>query len=57
MTVTQEHVELVALADGTVLFVKSRDIDYVPTMRLLHKYPFMMPHQQVRRPSSTVGVL
>jgi PUA domain protein len=43
----RDHVEMIAGADGTVLFVKPRDMQYIPTLRLLHKYPFMLPHQQV----------
>jgi len=43
----KEHVELIAHSDGTVLFVKPRDAPYIPTLRLLHKYPFILPHQQV----------
>lgn len=43
----RDHVEMIAGADGTVLFVKPRDMPYIPTLRLLHKYPFMLPHQQV----------
>uniref|UniRef100_A0A1I7ZWI6 PUA domain-containing protein n=1 Tax=Steinernema glaseri TaxID=37863 RepID=A0A1I7ZWI6_9BILA len=43
----RDHVELIAGHDGTVLFVKHRDLPYIPTLRLLHKYPFILPHQQV----------
>ncbi|KAK0418214.1 hypothetical protein QR680_013436 [Steinernema hermaphroditum] len=43
----KEHVELIAGHDGSVLFVKHRDLPYIPTLRLLHKYPFILPHQQV----------
>jgi len=43
----KEHVELVANSEGVVQFVKMRDIDYFPTLKLLHQYPFMMPWQQV----------
>jgi PUA domain protein len=42
----RDHVELLAHSDNTVLFVKPRDASYIPTLRLLHKYPFMLPHQQ-----------
>ncbi|TKR67714.1 hypothetical protein L596_023822 [Steinernema carpocapsae] len=43
----KDHMELIAGHDGTVLFVKHRDLPYIPTLRLLHKYPFILPHQQV----------
>ncbi|VDN03707.1 unnamed protein product [Thelazia callipaeda] len=43
----KEHVELIADCDGKVLFVKPRDIPYLPTLRLLHQYPFILPHEQV----------
>ncbi|KAI3414226.1 hypothetical protein GPALN_011684 [Globodera pallida] len=44
----KDHLELIADANGTVQFVKSRDLaHYFPTLRLLHKYPFMLPNQQV----------
>lgn len=42
-----DHVELITDAEGNVMFIKPRDIPYIPSLRLLHKYPFMMPHQQV----------
>jgi len=45
----KEHIELVVSSEGRVLFVKSRDIDYIPTLHLLHQYPFMMQQQQVDR--------
>ncbi|VDK44878.1 unnamed protein product [Anisakis simplex] len=43
----KDHVELIADSEGNVLFVKPRDLPYIPSLRLLHKYPFMMPQQQV----------
>ncbi|MFH4982752.1 hypothetical protein AB6A40_009461 [Gnathostoma spinigerum] len=43
----KDHVELIANSEGTILFIKPRDTPYIPSLRLLHKYPFMMPHQQV----------
>lgn len=47
----RDHVELIAAADGTVQFVKHRDYPYIPTLRLLHKYPYILPPQQVREKS------
>ena len=40
-------IQLIASHDNRVLFVKTRDIDYVPTLRVLHQYPLMMPRQLV----------
>ncbi|EYB81039.1 hypothetical protein Y032_0394g634 [Ancylostoma ceylanicum] len=42
----KDHVELLADHNGVVQFLKTRNTDWIPTLRLLHKYPFMMPHQQ-----------
>jgi PUA domain protein len=28
------------------MFVEIRDIPLLPTLRLLHRYPYMMPHMQ-----------
>ncbi|EYB81041.1 hypothetical protein Y032_0394g634 [Ancylostoma ceylanicum] len=44
----KDHVELLADHNGVVQFLKTRNTDWIPTLRLLHKYPFMMPHQQAR---------
>ncbi|CEF65090.1 Malignant T-cell-amplified sequence 1 [Strongyloides ratti] len=43
----KDHVELIVGHTGDVLFIKHRDYNYIPTLRLLHKYPFILPHQQV----------
>ncbi|VDK62224.1 unnamed protein product [Onchocerca ochengi] len=43
----KEHVELIADCDGRILFIKPRDVSYFPTLRLLHQYPFILPHEQV----------
>ncbi|CAD5224539.1 unnamed protein product [Bursaphelenchus xylophilus] len=43
----KDHVELLVSEDGTVQFIKHRDLPYIPSLRLLHKYPFILPHQQV----------
>uniref|UniRef100_A0A7E4VLA7 PUA domain-containing protein n=1 Tax=Panagrellus redivivus TaxID=6233 RepID=A0A7E4VLA7_PANRE len=43
----RDHLELITAADGTVLFIKHRDYPYFPTLKLLHQYPFILPHQQV----------
>uniref|UniRef100_A0AC35TKL8 PUA domain-containing protein n=1 Tax=Rhabditophanes sp. KR3021 TaxID=114890 RepID=A0AC35TKL8_9BILA len=43
----KDHVELVVGFTGEVLFIKHRDYPYFPHLHLLHKYPFLLPHQQV----------
>ncbi|VDD87577.1 unnamed protein product [Enterobius vermicularis] len=43
----KDHIELIVDSEGTVNFIKTRDTGYIPALRLLHKYPFIMPHQQV----------
>ncbi|KAI0234341.1 Malignant T-cell-amplified sequence 1 [Lamellibrachia satsuma] len=42
-----EHIEILVGKDGELLFYKQRDGPYFPTLRLLHKYPFMLPKMQV----------
>lgn len=32
---------------GELLFFRQRKGPFYPTLRLLHKYPFILPHQQV----------
>lgn len=34
------------LIDDVMQFIELRDQPIMPTLRLLHKYPFMMPHMQ-----------
>ncbi|CAB3992700.1 malignant T-cell-amplified sequence 1-like [Paramuricea clavata] len=41
-----DHVEIICV-NSELLFFKQRDSPYYPTLRLLHQYPFIMPHQQV----------
>jgi len=43
----QEHIELLAGKDGELLFFKQRDKRWYPTLKLLHKYPFILPKMQV----------
>lgn len=43
----RDHVELITDHNGVVQFLKTRNTEWVPTLRLLHKYPFILPHQQV----------
>lgn len=41
-----EHIEIISVK-GELLFFKQRDGPYMPTLRLLHKYPHMLPKLQV----------
>ncbi|XP_064405080.1 malignant T-cell-amplified sequence 1-like [Halichondria panicea] len=41
-----EHVEILVIKNE-LLFFKQRDGPYIPTLRLLHKYPMILPHVQV----------
>ncbi|KAH3746072.1 malignant T-cell-amplified sequence 1 protein [Pelomyxa schiedti] len=40
------HIQLIAV-NGDVLFFSIREGSWVPTLRLLHKYPFVLPKFQV----------
>ncbi|XP_066978691.1 malignant T-cell-amplified sequence 1 [Macrobrachium rosenbergii] len=42
-----EHIELLVRSDGELLFFKQREGPWMPTLKLLHKYPFMLPWMQV----------
>ncbi|GAB6025929.1 Malignant T-cell-amplified sequence 1 [Chamberlinius hualienensis] len=42
-----EHVEILIGANGELLFFRQREGPYFPSLRLLHKYPFICPWQQV----------
>ncbi|KAL8429272.1 hypothetical protein Efla_005549 [Eimeria flavescens] len=44
----QNRISIVAL-NGKPLFFQHRDRQWVPTLRLLHEYPSMMPKMQVDR--------
>lgn len=47
MVKCHDHIELLCGPQGDVLFFKNRDAPLVPTLRLLHQYPFIMTQQQV----------
>ncbi|XP_005111424.1 malignant T-cell-amplified sequence 1 isoform X2 [Aplysia californica] len=42
-----EHIELLCSQSGEILFFRQRDGPLFPTLKLLHKYPFILPHMQV----------
>lgn len=42
-----DHIEILANSSGEPQFFRQRDGPYYPTLKLLHKYPFILPHMQV----------
>jgi len=43
----QDHIEMFCNSQGEILFFRQRDGYFYPTLKLLHKYPFILPHMQV----------
>ena len=43
-----DHIQIVSV-NGEILFFNVRDGPYYPVLALLHKYPNILPHQQVDR--------
>ncbi|ELT98231.1 hypothetical protein CAPTEDRAFT_8 [Capitella teleta] len=44
-----EHIEVLVGKDGELLFFRQRDGPFFPSLKLLHKYPFLLPPMQVDR--------
>ncbi|CAG0890003.1 unnamed protein product, partial [Darwinula stevensoni] len=42
-----DHIEIFVNSAGDHLFFRHREGQWVPTLRLLHKYPFLLPWEQV----------
>uniref|UniRef100_A0A6M2DKQ2 Putative rna-binding protein n=1 Tax=Xenopsylla cheopis TaxID=163159 RepID=A0A6M2DKQ2_XENCH len=42
-----DHVEIMVNGQGELLFFRQRDGLWMPTLKLLHKYPFFLPMLQV----------
>ncbi|UVC54575.1 cell cycle regulator protein [Theileria orientalis] len=42
----QDHVSLLMI-NGEIIFIQNRDGPWFPTLRLLHKYPTMLPKMQI----------
>ncbi|XP_014288912.1 malignant T-cell-amplified sequence 1 [Halyomorpha halys] len=42
-----DHIEIIVNNAGELLFFRQREGPWMPTLRLLHKYPFMLPPEQV----------
>lgn len=43
------HVSILASASGRPLFIQTREGSFIPTLRTLHKYPFLLPVLRVDR--------
>jgi PUA domain protein len=44
---SHDHVEILINSAGEQLFFRHRDSPWMPALKLLHRYPFMLPQQQV----------
>lgn len=42
-----DHLELLINSSGGLLFFRHYDGPWCPTLKLLHQYPFLLPHQRV----------
>ncbi|KAJ8986089.1 hypothetical protein NQ317_003384 [Molorchus minor] len=42
-----DHIEIIVNTAGELLFFRHREGQWMPTLRLLHKYPFFLPMLQV----------
>ncbi|OXU27656.1 hypothetical protein TSAR_014526, partial [Trichomalopsis sarcophagae] len=42
-----DHIEIMVNSAGELLFFRQRESPWMPTLKLLHKYPFFLPLQQV----------
>ncbi|XP_033212615.1 malignant T-cell-amplified sequence 1 homolog [Belonocnema kinseyi] len=42
-----DHIEIMVNGSGELLFFRHREGPWMPTLKLLHKYPFFLPKQQV----------
>ncbi|KAJ8678785.1 hypothetical protein QAD02_014572 [Eretmocerus hayati] len=42
-----DHIEIMVNSAGELLFFRQREGSWMPTLKLLHKYPFILPLQQV----------
>ncbi|KAJ9590237.1 hypothetical protein L9F63_016624, partial [Diploptera punctata] len=46
-TKSHDHIEILVNSAGELLFFRHREGPWIPTLRLLHKYPFFLPWEQV----------
>ena len=51
-----DHLELLINSGGRLLFFRSRDGPWCPTLKMLHQYPFLFPKQRVDKGNFTFGV-
>lgn len=44
---SHDHIEILVNGAGEHLFFRQRDGPWMPTLKLLHRYPFFLPMEQV----------
>lgn len=44
---SHDHIEIMVNGAGELLFFRHRESGWMPTLRLLHKFPFFLPMEQV----------
>ena len=49
----QDHIEIVVGPNGDHLFFRQREGPYFPSLKLIHKYPFILPLMQVDKGAVT----
>ena len=47
MVKCQDHIEILTGSSGEPIFFKQRDGQFIPVLKLLHKYPFLLTPQRV----------
>lgn len=47
MYFSHDHIEILVNGNGEQLFFRHREGQWMPSLRLLHKYPFFLPMEQV----------
>lgn len=46
---SHDHIELLVNSSGEQMFFRSREGQWMPTLKLFHRYPFFLPMLQVDR--------
>jgi malignant T-cell-amplified sequence len=44
--ISEDFLVSVYFINGELKFIEDRDSNVIPTLRILHRFPFMMPHMQ-----------
>jgi len=47
MVKCHDHIEIIVNGTGDLLFFRHREGPWIPTLKLLHKFPFLLPWEQV----------